>query len=79
MAEYTAFGLAVKTKLLDPPRTQEWLVNEINKDTGMNVDSPYVSKILKGVRKSERVTASICRKQQPPTFPLLPTASVLLA
>lgn len=61
MSEYTPFGLAVKTKLLSPPRTQEWLVNEINKDTGMNVDSPYVSKILKGIRKSERVTASICR------------------
>ena len=67
MAEYTAFGLAVKTKLLDPPRTQEWLVNEINKDTGMKVDSPYVSKILKGVRKSERVTASICRILDIPT------------
>lgn len=49
MAEYTPFGLAVKTKLLAPPRTQEWLVSEINKDTGMNVDSAYVSKILKGV------------------------------
>ncbi|MCI6958944.1 MAG: XRE family transcriptional regulator [Oscillospiraceae bacterium] len=61
MAEYTPFGLAVKTKLLNPPRTQEWLVNEINKDTGMNVDGPYVSKILRGTRKSERVTASICR------------------
>lgn len=61
MAEYTPFGLAVKTKLLDPPRTQEWLAAEINKDTGMSVDSPYISKILKGVRKSERVTESICR------------------
>lgn len=61
MAEYTPFGLLVKTKLLNPPRTQKWLVSEINKDTGMSVDSAYVSKILKGVRKSERVTASICR------------------
>lgn len=61
MAEYTPFGLAVKTKLLDPPRTQEWLVSEINKDTGMNVDSAYVSKILKGVRNSERVVSSISK------------------
>lgn len=43
MAEYTPFGLAVKTKLLAPPRTQEWLVSEINKDTGMNVDSAYTA------------------------------------
>ena len=61
MAEYTPFGLAVKTKLLAPPRTQEWLVSEINKDTGMNVDSAYVSKILKGVRNSERVVPSISK------------------
>lgn len=59
MAEYTPFGLAAKTKLLDPPRTQEWLVREINKDTGMSVDSSYVGKILRGVRNSERVIASI--------------------
>lgn len=59
MAEYTPLGLAVKTKLLSMPRTQEWLVNEINKDTGMRVDSAYVSKILTGQRSSTRVVSSI--------------------
>ena len=67
MADYTPFGLAVKTKLLDPPRTQKWLVCEINKDTGMNVDSAYVSKILKGARKSDRVTSSIRKILDLPT------------
>lgn len=67
MAEYTPFGLAVKTKLLNPPRTQEWLVCEINKDTGMNVDSAYVSKILKGIRNSERVASSIRKILDLPT------------
>ena len=43
------------------PRTQEWLVNEINKDTGMRVDSAYVSKILTGQRSSTRVVSSICK------------------
>ena len=61
MAEYTPLGLAVKTKLLSMPRTQEWLVNEINKDTGMRVDSAYVSKILTGQRSSTRVVSSICK------------------
>lgn len=32
MAEYTAFGLEVKTKLLGPPnRTQTWLAEQVMK------------------------------------------------
>lgn len=68
MAEYTPFGLEVKTKLLGPPvRSQEWLVAEVNKGTGMKVDSAYVSKILTGRRTSERVTQSICKILEIPT------------
>lgn len=62
MTEYTPFGLAVKTKLLGPPaRSQEWLIAEVNRDTGMKVDSAYMSKILTGQRRSVRVEASICK------------------
>lgn len=59
MAEYTPFGLEVKTKLLVLLRTQKWLVEEVNRDTGLNIDSAYVSNILTGAKKSDRVTASI--------------------
>lgn len=62
MAEYTPLGLAVKTKLLGPPvRTQEWLCAEVNKDTGLRVDSAYMSKILTGQRRAQKVVASICK------------------
>ncbi len=62
MAEYTPFGLAVKTKLLGPPaRSQEWLVAEVNKDADMKVDGAYMSKILTGRRRSVRAEASICK------------------
>jgi len=62
MAEYSMFGLVVKTKLLEmPTKTQKWLVNEVNKDTGLNIDSAYISKILTGQRNSQRVKASICK------------------
>ena len=41
MAEYTGFGLAVKTKLLGPPtRTQAWLVDEVRTATGLYVKAP---------------------------------------
>lgn len=60
MAEYSPFGRAVKTKLLGPPvRTQEWLISEVNKDTGLKVDSAYMSKILTGKRTPKKVIASI--------------------
>lgn len=62
MAEYSAFGLAVKTKLLGPPaRTQEWLRKEVSRDTGLKIDSAYMSKILSGQRNPPRVIDSICR------------------
>lgn len=59
MAEYTPFGLEVKTKLLKLPRTQKWLAEEVNRDTGLKIDGAYVSNILTGAKKSDRVTASI--------------------
>lgn len=63
MAEYSAFGLEVKTKLLNakPRKTQEWLREAVNNDTGMKIDSSRMSGILSGRRTSERVVSSICK------------------
>lgn len=61
MAEYSSFGLAVKTKLLGPPaRTQGWLAKEVSARTGLIVDDSYISKILTGQRKPPRVIEAIC-------------------
>ena len=61
MAEYTKFGLAVKTKLLGPPiRTQSWLAAELSAKTGLFVDDAYLSKILTGQRKAPRIVKGIC-------------------
>lgn len=61
MAEYTGFGLAVKTKLLGPPtRTQAWLVDEVRTATGLYVDDAYISKILTGQRNAPKVVQAIC-------------------
>jgi len=60
MAEYTNFGLLVKTKLLGPPvKTQSWLANEVCKKTGMFVDDAYISKILTGQRSAPKIVNAI--------------------
>lgn len=62
MNEYTEFGLVVKTKLLGPPaRTSTWLRHEVEKDTGLKVDSSYMSRILTGQRNPEKIIKSICK------------------
>ena len=60
MAEYTAFGVAVKTRLLGPPaKTQAWLANEVSSKTGLFVDDAYLSKILTGQRNAPKVVQAI--------------------
>lgn len=60
MAEYTGFGLAVKTKLLGPPtRTQSWLADEVRLATGLYVDTAYISKILTGQRAAPKIVQAI--------------------
>ena len=60
MAEYTDFGLAVKTKLLGPPtKTQAWLVKEVRAATGLYVDNAYISKILTGQRDAPKIVQAI--------------------
>lgn len=60
MAEYTRFGLAVKTKLLGPPtRTQAWLADKVKMATGLYVDDAYISKILTGQRNAPKIVQAI--------------------
>lgn len=62
MAEYSTFGLSVKTKLLGPPaRTLAWLCNQVREDTGMYVDSARMSRIITGADNSPRIMESITR------------------
>ena len=60
MAEYTAFGLEVKMKLLGPPnRTQNWLAEQVSQVTGMYVDPSYLSRFLSGQRNAPKVVQAI--------------------
>ncbi len=60
MAEYTRFGVTVKTKLLGPPvKTQTWLAEQVQAKTGMYVDASYISKILTGQRNAPKIVQAI--------------------
>lgn len=56
----TDFGKTVKKKLIDMDLRQKWLIDEVNKRTGMRLDNSYFQKIMRGDRNSATVTSAIC-------------------
>lgn len=60
MPKYSAFGLCVKTKLLQIGKTQKWLEQTVAKKTGLFVDGGYMYKILTGQRNAPRIVEAIC-------------------
>lgn len=55
----TAFGIAVKTRLLELGQTQEWLIAACRERTGMYVDSSTMYKLLTGQLNSYRLEAAV--------------------
>ncbi len=55
----TAFGLTVKTRLLEIGQPQEWLIRACREKTGMYVDSSTMYKLLTGQLDSQRLKAAI--------------------
>ena len=60
VCKFTEFGLCVKNKLLRKGKEQKWLEEEINKRTGLFVDSGYMYKILTGQRNAPKIVQAIC-------------------
>lgn len=58
--KFTEFGLLVKNKLLRKGKEQKWLEEEVNKRTGLFVDSGYMYKILTGQRNAPKIVKAIC-------------------
>ena len=56
---YSDFGKKVKTKLIEIDKTQEWLIAEVKKDTGLFVDSSYLNRILTGRNNNTKIITSI--------------------
>ena len=55
----TAFGLTVKTRLLEIGQPQEWLIRACREKTGMYVDSSTMYKLLTGQLDSQRLKKAI--------------------
>lgn len=53
MAKLTDFGMAVRVKLLEKGKTQEWLVVQVRERTGDFFDSSYLWRLLHGATPGE--------------------------
>ena len=53
------FGKEVKKKLVDMGKTQEWLIAEVRKKTGLYFDSSYMYKIQTGQLTTPKITQAI--------------------
>lgn len=58
---FCCFSKEVKRRLVDIEQSQTWLAQMVSKDTGLKVDDAYLSNILSGRRKSEKIISSIKR------------------
>lgn len=56
MAKTTDFGKAVKIRLIELGKTQEWLIGQVRERTGDYFDSSYLYRILSGKLAAESGT-----------------------
>lgn len=57
--ELTEFGKKVKIALIEKNETQDWLIEEVKKATGLYFDSSYLSKILTGSNNNSNIIGAI--------------------
>ncbi len=58
-ANFTKFGIEVKKALVERCWSYTDLAEEVRKKTGLHCDSPYISRILTGVRSPDKITNAI--------------------
>ena len=61
MSKLCDLGKDIKKKLVDIDKTQEWLIEEVKKDTGLYCDRSYLSKIKVGTLSTPGIVKSICK------------------
>ena len=54
VAAISDFGMAVKIRLMEMQKTQEWLVDQVCERTGDYFDSSYLHRLLTGKLSGER-------------------------
>lgn len=53
------FGKEIKKRLVDIDETQNWLIEEVHKDTGLYFDSSYLYRIMTGKVATPSIVSSI--------------------
>ena len=61
MKNITEYGKAVKRRLIDLGQTQEWLIAEVSRESGLFLDGGYLHKIMTGQRAAPKIVAAINR------------------
>lgn len=56
MANTSDFGKAVKIRLIEMEKTQDWLIEQVRERTGDYFDSSYLYRILSGKLSAENGT-----------------------
>lgn len=60
MAQSTAFGKAIKKRLIDMGQTQIWLIDEVKDRTGLYFDGSYLYKVMAGRVLTPSIVNAIC-------------------
>lgn len=55
----TDFGKKIKCTLIEKDETQEWLISEVKKKTGLYFDSSYLNKIMTGKMENAKILTAI--------------------
>ena len=59
MNQLSEFGKQVKKKLIDLNKSQTWVIEEVNKKTGLYFDSSYMYKIQTGKKTTPKIMEAI--------------------
>ena len=59
--EQTRFAVDAKKRLVELNEPQTWLIKRVREETGLYVDSGYMSKIWLGDRVPAKIIDSICK------------------
>lgn len=54
MAQFSDFGKAVKIRLIEMDKSQDWLIKQVQERTGGYFDSSYLWRIMSGALPGER-------------------------
>lgn len=57
--KFTEFGKKIKVSIIERDLTQDWLISEVKKKTGLYFDSSYLNKIMTGQNNSPKIVAAI--------------------